>query len=83
MTMCIYTYYKTSGPREMVQELRVLIADAEGPGSVSSTHMVAHNCLQVYLLASDASLRLPSVLHAHGVPIVASQTLLYLKTKLS
>lgn len=22
MTMCIYTYYKTSGPREMVQELK-------------------------------------------------------------
>lgn len=45
MAMCIYTYYKTSGPREMVQELRALIADAEGPGSVSSTDMVAHNCL--------------------------------------
>ena len=45
MAMCIYTYYKTSGPREMVQELRALVAVAEGPGSVSSTDMVAHNCL--------------------------------------
>jgi hypothetical protein len=33
------------GTEELAQQVRALIALAEDPGSIHSTHMMAHSCL--------------------------------------
>jgi hypothetical protein len=41
------TKHHKTGAGEMAQRLKALAALPEDPGSIPSTHMVAHNCLQL------------------------------------
>jgi hypothetical protein len=46
----IYIYIYSEGTEEVAQELGALAALSEGPGLISSTHIVAHNCLKCQFL---------------------------------
>lgn len=62
---------RNSGAGALAQWLRVMAVLTENPGSIFSTHMVAHSCLQLqyqgtqcYLLASERILVVQSTLQA-------------------
>lgn len=44
---------ENNGARELVPQLRALVASAEGQDSIPGTHMAVHNLLQLQFQGSD------------------------------